>query len=400
MSLDTIVVVGASLAGLRAVETLRGEGYDGRLVLIGAEAHLPYDRPPLSKELLRGEWGEERLALRRRDYAELELDLRLGRRATALDAKARQVALDDGTRVGWDGLLIATGAAPRPLPGAKPLEGVHLLRTLDDALALRADLEATPGRVVVVGAGFIGSEVAAACRQRGLEVTLVEPLPAPMERGLGREMGGLMADVHRDRGVDLRLETGVDGLHGAARVEAVQLSDGTRLDADVVVVGIGVTPVTDWLESSGLELDDGVVCDATCATGIPGIVAAGDVARWHHPVYGRAIRIEHWTNAVEQGVAAAKRLLGSAAPFAAIPLFWSDQYDCKIQLAGLPELDGASRVVHGSLEARKFVRLYEKGGRLHAALGFNQARRMVGYRRMIAEGASFNDALAQASASG
>ncbi len=400
MSLDTIVVVGASLAGLRAVETLRGDGYDGRLVLIGAEAHLPYDRPPLSKELLRGEWGEERLALRRRDYAELELDLRLGRRATALDAKARQVALDDGTRVGWDGLLIATGAAPRPLPGAKPLEGVHLLRTLDDALALRADLEATPGRVVVVGAGFIGSEVAASCRQRGLEVTLVEPLPAPMERGLGREMGGLMADVHRDQGVDLRLETGVDGLHGGARVEGVQLSDGTRLDADVVVVGIGVTPVTDWLESSGLELDDGVVCDATCATGIPGIVAAGDVARWHHPVYGRAIRIEHWTNAVEQGVAAAKRLLGSAAPFAAIPLFWSDQYDCKIQLAGLPELDGASRVVHGSLEARKFVRLYEKGGRLYAALGFNQARRMVGYRRMIAEGASFEDALAQASASG
>ena len=397
MSLDTIVVVGASLAGLRAVETLRGEGYDGRLVLIGAEAHLPYDRPPLSKELLRGEWGEERLALRRRDYAELELDLRLGRRATALDAKARQVALDDGTQVGWDGLLIATGAAPRPLPGAKPLEGVHLLRTLDDALALRADLEATPGRVVVVGAGFIGAEVAASCRQRGLEVTLVEPLPAPMERGLGREMGGLMADVHRDHGVDVRLETGVDALEGGARVEGVKLSDGTLLDADVVVVGIGVTPVTGWLESSGLDLDDGVVCDATCATRIPGVVAAGDVARWHHPVYGRALRMEHWTHAVEQGVAAAKRLLGSAEPFAAIPLFWSDQYDLKIQLAGLPEFDGESRVVHGSLEARKFVRLYEKGGRLHAALGFNQARRLIGYRRMIAEGASWDDALAQAS---
>ena len=396
MSLETIVVVGASLAGLRAVEALRGRGYPGRLVLVGAEEHLPYDRPPLSKEVLRGEWGVERLALRRRDYADLELDLRLARRATALDIDAREVALDDGSRLGWDGLLIATGAAPRSLPGTEAFAGVHLLRTLDDSLALRADLEATPRRVVVVGGGFIGAEVAASCRQRGLEVTVVEPLSAPMERGLGREMGGLMADLHRDHGVDLRLGTSVDGFDGGARVERVKLSDGSVLDADVVVVGIGVTPVTDWLESSGLELDDGVVCDSTGATRVPGVVAAGDVARWHHPVYDRAIRMEHWTHAVEQGVAAATRLLGDSEPFGAIPLFWSDQYDRKIQLAGLPEFDGESRVVHGSLAERKFVRLYEKGGRLHAALGFNQARLMIGYRRMIAQGASWEEALASA----
>lgn len=393
----SIVVVGASLAGLRAVETLRGEGYDGNLVLVGAEPWLPYDRPPLSKEVLRGEWGEERLALRRKDYDSLELDLRLGTRATALDAQARQVELDDGTRLDFDGLLIATGSAPRTLPGTDGLQGVHVLRTLDDALALRADLEAAPRRVVVVGAGFIGAEVAASCRQLGLAVTLVEPLPAPMERGLGREAGGWMAEVHREHGVDLRLDMGVDAIEGGTRVERVKLSDGAVLDTDVVVVGIGVTPVTGWLESSGLEIDDGVVCDATCATRVPGVVAAGDVARWHHPLYGRAIRMEHWTNAVEQGVAAARRLLGRAEPFDAIPLFWSDQYDLKIQLAGLPEFDGESRVVHGSVEERKFVRLYEKQGRLCAALGFNQARRMIGYRRMIADGTRWDDALAQAS---
>jgi 3-phenylpropionate/trans-cinnamate dioxygenase ferredoxin reductase subunit len=353
----TLVVVGASLAGIRAVETLRSEGYDGRLVLVGAEPHLPYDRPPLSKEVLRGDWGTERLPLRRKDYDELELELRLGRRAVALDAAAREVELDDGARLGFDGLLIATGAQPRTLPGTGGLEGVHVLRTVDDALALRADLEAAPARVVVVGGGFIGAEVAASCRARGLEVTMVEPLPAPMERGIGREMGALMAEVHRDHGVDLRLGTGVDAIEGGARVERVKLGDGSVVDADTVVVGIGVAPATDWLESSGIALDDGVVCDASCATSIPGVFAAGDVARAWHPVYGRAIRVEHWTHAVEQGVAAARSLLGHAEPFDAIPLFWSDQYDRKIQLAGLPEFDGESRVVHGSLDERKFVRL-------------------------------------------
>lgn len=390
MSRERIVVVGASLAGLRAVETLRSDGYDGALTLVGAEPYLPYDRPPLSKEVLRGEWDESRIALRRKDYAELDLDLRLGLRATALDLHARAIELEDGGALEWDKLLIATGATPRRLPGTEGLAGVHVLRSLDDALALRADLEAEPRRVVVVGAGFIGAEVAASCRARGLAVTLVEPLPAPMERGLGRESGGIMAQVHREHGVDLRLGTGVESLD----VGRVKLSDGSVLDADVVVVGIGVTPATGWLEGSGLALDDGVLCDATCATGVPGVFAAGDVARAFHPLYGRALRMEHWTHAVEQGVAAARALLGRAEPFAAVPLFWSDQYDCKIQLAGLPEFDGESAVVHGSVEERKFVRLYERAGKLCAALGFNQARRMIGYRGAIAEGARFADVVA------
>jgi len=403
LSLGSIAVVGASLAGLRAVEMLRSDGFDGRLTLVGAEPHLPYDRPPLSKQVLRGDWQPDRIALRRGDWDDLALDLRLGRRATALDLGARKLELDDGSTLDWDGLLIATGASPRWLPGTRGLAGVHVLRTLDDALALRADLEGTPGRVAVVGAGFIGAEVAATCRERGLEVSLVEPLSRPMERGLDPEIGALMAQVHRDHGVDLRLGTGVESLEGTSRVESLKLSDGTTLAADVVVIGIGVAPETGWLETSGLALGDGVICDQTCATAVPGVVAAGDVARWTHPVFGQSLRVEHWTNAVEQGVAAAKRLLAGASsgePFASVPLFWSDQYDCRLQYAGIGGFDGERRVVHGSLEERRFVCLYEKDGRLHGALALNQARRMIAYRRMIGERASFTDALAHAESSG
>ncbi len=403
MSLGRVAVVGASLAGLRAAEMLRSDGYDGRLALIGAEKHLPYDRPPLSKQLLRGDWEPDRIRLRRADWDDLALDLRLGCRATALDLDARRLELDDGSTLDWDGLLIATGATPRRLPGTGGLAGVHVLRTLDEAMALRAELERTPGRVAVVGAGFIGAEVAATCRERGLEVSLIEPLATPMESGLDPEMGALMAAVHRDHGVDLRLGTGVESLEGASRVERLKLSDGTVIAADVVVIGIGVVPQTGWLESSGLALGDGVICDETCATTVPGVVAAGDVARWTHPLFGKSLRVEHWTNAVEQGVAAAKRLLAGdtgGEPFASIPLFWSDQYDCRIQYAGIGGFDGEKRVVHGSVEERRFVCLYEKDGRLHGALAFNQARRMIAYRRMIGERASWADALGHAESAG
>lgn len=394
-TLRSVVVVGASLAGLRAAETLRRRGYDGRLVLIGAEAHLPYDRPPLSKEILTGAWDTDRLALRRQPYDELELDLRLGRRATALDLGARRVELDAGPSVSFDGLLIATGAFPRALPGTPSLAGIHLLRTLDDALAIRAALDAGP-RVAVVGGGFIGAEVASSCRARGLRVTLIEALEAPLVRGLGLEMGRVCADLHRQEGVDVRCGVAVEGLEGSGRVERVRLSDGSEVGADLVVVGIGVAPATDWLASSGLALGDGVLCDATCATGAEGVLAAGDVARWQNPLFDEPMRVEHWTNAVEQGVAAAENLLagpGAARPFAPVPFVWSDQYGLKIQVAGHIRPDDDVKLVSGAIAERKFTALYGRAGRLSGVLSFDRPRDTVLYRQKIAERTSWQDAL-------
>ncbi len=397
-TLRAIAVVGASLAGLRAVETLRRKGYDGTITLIGAESHLPYDRPPLSKELLTGSWDVDRLPLRREDYADLELDLRLGRRAVALDVAEQRLQLDDAASVAYDGLIIATGSAPRELPGTPPLEGIHLLRTLDDALAIRAVLTSGP-RVAIVGAGFIGAEVASSCRARGLEVTLIEALEVPLLRGLGAEMGAVCAEMHRDEGVDLRCGVGVEGFAGSGRVESLRLSDGSEVRADLVVVGIGVAPVTDWLVSSGLELADGVVCDATCATRAPGVVAAGDVARWYNPLFEEQMRAEHWTNAVEQGVAAAETLLAgpaAAEPFAPVPFVWSDQYGIKIQVAGQIRADDKIELIAGSVHERKFTVLYGRAGRLSGVLAFNRPRDVIAYRRMLADRPSWNDALAQA----
>ena len=279
----TIVIVGASLAGLRAAETLRREGYDERVVLVGAETHLPYDRPPLSKELLAGEWEAEHVALRKQPYDELDLDMRLGRRATGLDVSARAVVLDGGETIAFDGLVVATGSRPRTIPGAPELDGVFVLRTLDDCLAIRSRLDAAP-RVVVIGAGFIGSEVAATCRGRGLDVTVLEMLPTPLARAVGPVVGDACGRLHREHGVDLRCGVTVAGFEGHERVARVWLADGTAFDADLVVVGVGVAPETDWLEGSGLTLDDGVVCDATCLAA-PGVVAAGDVARWPNPLF-------------------------------------------------------------------------------------------------------------------
>jgi 3-phenylpropionate/trans-cinnamate dioxygenase ferredoxin reductase subunit len=399
--LGTVAVVGASLAGLRAVETFRREGFDGRLVLIGAEGHLPYDRPPLSKDVLAGDLGPDDVGLRHGDYDELELDLRLGRRAVALDVASHTVELDDGERVVCDGVVLATGSAPRVIPGTPALSGIHVLRTLEDALAIRAQLDAGP-RVVVVGAGFIGSEVAATCRGRGLDVAVLEALPAPLVRGLGPVLGTVCGELHRDHGVDLRLGVGVAGFEGDERVERVRLDDGTAVDADLVVVGVGVAPATDWLDGSGLSIDNGVVCDATLLAA-PGVVAAGDVARWPNPLFdGESMRVEHWTNASEQGVAAAKRLLygDGAAPevFAPVPFVWSDQYDRKIQSAGAFRGDDEMVVVHGSLEERRFVAVFGRGGRIVGVLGFSMPAKVMQYRRLIAERATFDAALAHAAA--
>jgi 3-phenylpropionate/trans-cinnamate dioxygenase ferredoxin reductase subunit len=402
---ETVVIVGASLAGLRAAEELRRLGYDGRLVLIGAEAHLPYDRPPLSKAVLAGEAGPDDVALRRQSYDDLDVDWRLGRRAIGLDVDARAVELDDGERITGDrGVVLATGATPRTLPGLPALAGIHHLRTLDDCLAIRADLDAGARRVVVVGAGFIGAEVAATCRGRHLDVTMLEALPAPMVRGLGPVLGDVLAALHRDHGVDLRTGMGVDGVDGVERVEQVRLADGSTVDADVVVVGVGVAPSTAWLEGSGLTIDNGVVCDETLLAA-PGIVAAGDVCRWPNPLFsGELMRLEHWTNAAEQGIAAAVRLLAdddqAPVPFAPVPFVWSDQYEVKIQVAGHVRGDDRIEVVDGSLAERRFVAAVGRGDRLVGAVAFSRPRVLMQYRRLVAEGASWEDALAAAPGSG
>ncbi|HEY8526808.1 MAG TPA: FAD-dependent oxidoreductase [Acidimicrobiales bacterium] len=398
--LDTVVVVGASLAGLRAAEELRARGFDGRITVVGDEVHPPYDRPPLSKQVLAGDWEAERLALgvaHEKGLDGLELDWRLGVRAEGLDLEGRAVALADGTRVPFDGLVIATGATPRRLPGTDRLAGIHVLRTLDDCLQLRERLDANPRRVVVVGGGFIGAEVAATCRARGLDVTLLEALPVPLGRALGEEIGAVMADLHRDHGVDVRLGVGVEGLDGGERVERVRLADGTAVEADLVVVGIGVVPNTGWLEGSGLRLDDGVVCDETTLAA-PGVVAAGDVARWPSRRFGELMRVEHWDNAITMGAHAARRLLGEVEPYDPVPWFWSDQYDRKIQLAGRSANADEIRIVEGSTDERRFVALYRRGDRLVGVLAMNRPRSVLTYRRLIEAGASWSEALAEAGA--
>ncbi len=389
-------MVGASLAGLRASEALRRGGFTGTLTLVGAEDHLPYDRPPLSKQVLAGEWDIDRVWLRQPDdYEPLGLDLRLGRRATDLDIEGREVVLHGGERLPYDGVILATGCVARRLPGTPQLDGVLELRTLDDALALR-DAFDQRSRVVVVGAGFIGAEVAATARQRGLEVTVLEALPVPLSRGLGDRMGAACAALHLDNGVDLRCGVGVAGFEGERRVTGVRLSDGSLVPADVVVVGVGVAPYTAWLESSGLELNDGVVCDEHCRAA-PGVYAAGDVARWRNPLFGESMRVEHWTNAAEQGQAAAENLLageGGGTPFAPVPYFWSDQYDVKIQFVGRSRPGDDVEVVDGSVEGHRFVALYGRAGRLVGCLGFSRPRLVMTYRRLLAEGASWDEALA------
>ncbi len=404
-----VVVVGASLAGLSALEALRQSGFEGELIAVGAEDALPYDRPPLSKQVLQGQWEPEKTDLRDRgQYDALDVTWHLGRRATALDVSARTVILDDGEPLSYDGLVIATGATPRWLPGSQELAGVHVLRTLDECLTLRAELEKA-SRLCVVGAGFIGAEVAASARVLGVEVTVLEALPAPLARAFPAELGAACAGLHLDHGVDLRCGVTVAGFEGSGaspsrepgetRVSGVRLGDGSVVEADVVVVGVGVVPETGWLESSGLRLDNGVVCDATCATSAPGVVAAGDIARWPNNLFGETMRVEHWSNAVEQGEAAAKRLLADpveAVDFAPVPYFWSDQYDTKIQFLGRCCPTDEVRVVDGSLEERRFVAVFGRDGRLFGALAFNRPRQLMAYRKLLAAKTSFDDALAHA----
>ena len=396
----SVSIVGASLAGYWAAETLRRDGFEGRISLIGDEPHAPYDRPPLSKKFLAGDLDDDRLPLTTAEkLADLGLEMRLGCRATGLDVATRTLEVD-GVAEPYDGLLIATGARCRNLPGTVGLAGVHTLRTRDDAKAIRDALANGARRVVVVGAGFIGAEVASTAIGRGAEVTMVEALEAPFGRVLGVEMGAVMADVHRRHGVDLRTGVGVDEVLGDDRLAGVRLADGATLEADLLVVGIGVVPNTDWLEGSGLTLDDGVVCDETCLAA-PDVAAAGDVARWANPRYGEVMRVEHWDNAVQQGVHAARRLLQSdeeATPYAPVPWFWTDQYDRKVQLAGRPHTDDEVRVVAGSTAEHRFAAFYGRDGRFTAALGMNRPRQVMQSKGLLDAGASWDEALAFASA--
>lgn len=380
------------MAGLRAAQALRREGHAGRLVIVGAECHWPpYDRPPLSKQVLTGAWDTDRVRLRVDDS--LDAELLLGHRAVELDLAGGVVRLDDGTAVAFDGLVIATGAAPRTLASMRPMAGVHVLRTIDDCLALQGGLRSAR-RVVVVGAGFIGSEVAASCRTMGLEVALVEALELPLVRVLGPEMGAYAAGLHRTNGVELHLGVGVDAIVGDGRVDHVLLSDGRQLAADVVVIGIGVAPCTSWLEGSGLVLDDGVVCDASCMAlgGGDRVVAAGDVARWINPRFGQSMRIEHWTNAGEQAAHAARALVHGptvAGEFAPVPYFWSDQHGTKLQFIGTCGPGDEVRVVEGSIDEGRFVAAYGRGGVTVGALCVGWPARMTPYRAAIEDGASF-----------
>lgn len=381
--LGQVIIVGASAAGVCAAESLRRRGYTGRLTLVGDEPHPPYDRPPLSKQLLSGAWDVKRVALlSQSSMEELRAELLLGRTAKGVDLADRMVVLEGGDRLPFNGLVIATGVTPRRLPTGHELAGVHVLHGLDEAMALRAQLLEQP-RVVVVGAGFLGTEVAAAARNMGLEVAIVDPDAVPMGRQLGQRLGSLVAQLHVDHGVRLRLGVGITQLVGSAgRVVRVDLADGTTLPADVVLVSIGSVPRTDWLAGSGISLRDGVECDAYCQAAA-GIYAAGDVARWHHPGLGRAIRLEHRMNATEQGMAVAGNLLGDRKPFTPLPYFWSDQYDTRIQACGILPLDAEVAVVHGDLNDRKFVALYRRQGKVVGVVGWNSPRELHHYRRQI-----------------
>jgi len=381
----TVIVLGASLAGLHAAEALRDQGFDGRLVLVGDEPHRPYDRPPLSKDFLLGASGREDIRLRspEREHR-LAAEWLLGRRAVAFDPRDRAVQLSDGTRLTGDGVVIATGARPRTLPDQAHLDGVHTLRTVDDAIALRAGLAAA-GHVAIVGAGFIGSEVAASARKLGRHVTVIEADRIPMRRQLGPAVGKLCADLHRDHGVKVELGVGVERLLGTGRVTGLRLTDGRELPADAVVLAIGVEPEASWLAGSGIAIDNGVVTDAGCATSVPHVVAVGDVANHHNPFTGGRLRVEHWTNAIEQAATAARTLLTGVSRPGPVkpPYFWSDQYDVRIQFAGHTEPGDEAVVVDGDPGRRSFTAIYRRGAADVAVFAMNQPRQFTRLRRTL-----------------
>ena len=368
---QTHVIVGASLAGAKAAETLRDEGFDGRIVLIGSESERPYERPPLSKDYLRGESPREKThALPDDFYSENDVELRLETTVDELHLDPHEVVLEGGERIPFERALIATGARPRRLgiDGAE-LAGVHYLRDLDDSDAIAARL-AGGGHVAVIGAGWIGAEVAASARQKGLDVTLIEHADVPLERVLGREVGGIYAEIHRDHGVELLTGQGVEAFEGGDRVEAVRLADGRRVECDFVVVGVGVAPRTELAVAAGLSVDNGIVANERLETSASGVFAAGDVANAWHPFYKQRLRVEHWANALNQPATAALAMLGKAAAYDRLPYFFSDQYEVGMEYTGYAtEWDQV--VFRGDVEAREFIAFWLKDGRLLAGMNVN-----------------------------
>lgn len=388
---QTIVIAGASMAGARAAGTLRSEGFDGRIVLVGDEPEPPYERPPLSKGFLQGNVVEDEFILHGADwYAEQAIDLRLGTRATSLASQAKTITLDTGDTLNYDQLLIATGATPRRLsiPGSD-LAGIHYLRSLIDARAIRDDLNAATN-VVIIGMGFIGAEIAAVARHAGKPVVALETGALPMLAALGHEAATRLAWVHRRHGVDLRLNDGVAAFRGSQRVEQVVTASGAAIDCDLVVVGIGVVTATAWLDGSGVVVERGVVVDEHCRTNIPDVFAAGDVARFWHPGYGEHLLVEHFDNAGNQGAAAAKSMLGKGEPYAPLPYFWSDQYDLSLQFAG--HNAGHDQVVtRGTAESGSWSVFYLREGRFVAALSVNRFKDFSAARRLLRSGKPVSD---------
>jgi 3-phenylpropionate/trans-cinnamate dioxygenase ferredoxin reductase subunit len=370
MPADTFAIVGAALAGAKAAETLREEGFDGRVVLLGAEPERPYERPPLSKDYLRGEAGRDAIFVHDESfYAEHDIELRLGATATELNTATNDVVVD-GERLHYDRLLLSTGARPRRLsiPGGD-LDGVHYLRSVEDSDALRARLD-RGGAVVVVGAGWIGSEVAASARTRGLEVTVIDPLSVPLERVLGPEVGAIYRDIHGDHGVRMLMGVGVEAFEGAGAVERVRTTDGQTIACDFVVSGIGVEPRTELAQVAGLAVDNGILADEQLQTDAPGVFVAGDVANAVHPFYGERVRVEHWNNALAQGPVAARNMLGQGHAYDVLPYFFSDQYDVGMEFAG--DLAEAERIiVRGELSGGEFIVFWLAGDHLVAGMNVN-----------------------------
>jgi NADPH-dependent 2,4-dienoyl-CoA reductase/sulfur reductase-like enzyme len=389
-----VVIVGASAGGLCTAEALRRRGFEGVITLVGEEPDRPYDRPPLSKQVLAGQWEPDRLALRTdADLDDLDLDLHLGVSATGLDTTQRVVTLADDSRVPYDALVVATGVRPRRLPGCP--DGVHVLRAVADAVALRERLR--PGRrLVIVGAGFVGAEVAATARALGVEVTMLESAPVPLALAVGEDAGRFLTRLHRDHGVRIHTGAVVTEITAAG----VRLADGTHIPADDVLVAVGSVPNTDWLTGSGLTVHNGLVCDEYCAAA-PGVYGVGDVARWHNPLFGTDMRIEHRTNAAEQGMAVAHNLLNREAPkpFAPVPYFWSDQYDVKIQAYGYLRDHDEVLVLDSDLAARQLLVVYRAGDRLTGVLAAGKSPKVLrAWRALIATGASWRSALTAAAA--
>ncbi|WP_110207550.1 NAD(P)/FAD-dependent oxidoreductase [Nocardioides daejeonensis] len=386
-----VVIVGAGLAGLRTAERLRRGGYDGSLTMIGAEEHPPYDRPPLSKAVLAATEEPAIPVLRNADRLhELDLDLRLGVRATALDAGAHLVSLDDGTVLSYDQLVLATGLTPRTVPGWEAIGGVHVLRSFDDCLAIRR-AAAEARHATVVGAGVLGSEIAATLRTRGLEVALVDPLPQPLCRVVGEQVGSFVARLHRDRGVALHLGRTVAELETAGgRARGVRLDDDTRWETDVVVTAVGGVPDTGWLDSSGLALDGGVVVDSRGAASARDVWAVGDVAAVADPRGEGRVRLEHWTAAGDLAATVATNLLaaqglGNEKAHAELPYMWSDQYDVKVQCLGLPRPEDTPVVLAGSLDEGVFLVALTSEGRVRAVVGAGMPAALMRCRAAVAD---------------